>query len=81
MKAMSGVLESPQQALSVRRIMGLVGAKFENRLGQKRGLESDRQLEIHLRSRNLQSMGQTNQNERHDHHSNRLFKLNLLVPS
>jgi len=37
MTMMSGVLESSRQALSIGRIVGLIGRLFANRLGQKRG--------------------------------------------
>eukprot|EP00984_Skeletonema_dohrnii_P021124 scaffold10473_cov56-Skeletonema_dohrnii-CCMP3373.AAC.1 len=37
MKAMSGVLESSHQALSIRRIISLIGRPFANHLGQKGG--------------------------------------------
>ncbi len=40
MKAMSGVLESSIHSLSIRRIISLVGAEFENRLGQKQGYKA-----------------------------------------
>ncbi len=36
-RTMSGVLESSNQALSIRRIMGLIGRLLFNRSGQKRG--------------------------------------------
>ena len=37
MTAISGVLESSRQALSIRRIMSLIEANFEIRPGQKGG--------------------------------------------
>jgi hypothetical protein len=43
MKATSGVLESSHQALSIRRIVGVIGVKVENRLGERGrgGLQSE----------------------------------------
>lgn len=41
MKATSGVLESSHQALSNRRIVGVIGVKVENRLGERGGLQSE----------------------------------------
>ena len=50
MKAISVVLESSRQALSIKRAISLIGRLVYKSIRSKTGLESDRQLEIRLYS-------------------------------
>ena len=58
---MSGVLESSLHALSFRRILSLIGAKFENLLGQKEGYKASGNSEM-TPTAGFHHWGKTNMN-------------------
>jgi hypothetical protein len=61
MKAMSGDLESSRRDLSIRHIMSVIGAKFENLLGQKEGYKAIGKSTMPAGNPNFHHRGQNNE--------------------
>ena len=79
MTAISGVLESPWAALSIRLIDGLIGRLFHQSSRSKMGSESRRRLANPADSQIFTSDGQIWPKLQYDHHWKALFNLYRLV--